>query len=143
MAPLRILPSDVPRTVCLAGDLDAMTAPAVDGVLARLPGHGDIRLDLSRVYFLGSDGIRLLVGTCRALEGRGRLLLVNPSRRVLRTLRIAAVVERVPNMVLVPPAPGRPGSGPTGQSRSRRRPPLQRPRRPRPDPLSCDDESIP
>lgn len=140
MEPLRVLRSNIPRTVCFAGELDASTVPAAADVLLGVSGRGDVRLDLSRVSFMGSDGIRLLIQTSRALEGRGRLLLLDPTPRVLRTLRVSAVVEQVPNMLLVPPAPDRPGSAPPGFPRTGRRP---RAGRSRPHPLSCDDESIP
>ncbi|MGH2688433.1 MAG: hypothetical protein ACRDKW_06460, partial [Actinomycetota bacterium] len=96
-------------------------------------------LDLSRVTSLDREGVRLLVRASSALEGRGRLILIEPSRRVLGTPVLSDAVGRAPNMLLVSPTAARPASGrPRGRRPFRPRPPP-----PRPHPLSCDDESIP
>jgi stage II sporulation protein AA (anti-sigma F factor antagonist) len=91
--------------VALQGELDLTTADslrdALDTLLDRYPGR-DLVVDMSRVDFLDSSGLGVLLGRYRRLEAAGRKLrLVGVRPAVKAVLRIAgvtrlAVVEDVP-----------------------------------------------
>jgi anti-anti-sigma factor len=75
------------RTIQVGGELDLSTAPVfeshLDGVTE---GPGDVVLDASDLTFVDSSGIRVLFALARRLEGRGRLVIHNPTEQVLRVL---------------------------------------------------------
>ena len=96
---LRIVKADVSRTLRLSGELDMSNVRLLTDALARISGPGDVRVDLSGVEFIGSEGIRAFIQAAQALEGRGRLVLVAPTDAILRVLRIMRI-EQVPNLVL-------------------------------------------
>jgi anti-anti-sigma factor len=67
----------------LAGDLDLARAGDLDAYFEReLPQHGDVTFDLEEVQFVDSAAIGVFARVALALEGRGRLILVSPSRAV-------------------------------------------------------------
>lgn len=85
--------------VALEGRLDAAGADAI-GVrftaAVASPGR-DALLDLSRVGFVASMGMRLLVGTARALQQKGcRLIIHGAPELVLQALQDAALDQIVP-----------------------------------------------
>jgi anti-sigma B factor antagonist len=81
-------------TLRLAGEIDLESAPTVRAAaLAAIRRHSAvIRLDLAEVGFMDSTGLEMLLATQRrvALNG-GQLLLVSPSRPVLRVLEVTGV----------------------------------------------------
>ena len=81
-------------TVWLAGDLDFATVaevrPAMEEECARSPGQ--LVLDLSRVEFLDSSGVSLLVTVHKRLAADGcSLVVTNPSPAASRVLQVAVV----------------------------------------------------
>lgn len=78
----------------LAGRMDAAGSHEIDGKLAALteqPGAGII-VDLSKVVFLASIGIRTLLVYAKALAGRGgRMVLLNPDASVARVLEVSGL----------------------------------------------------
>ena len=81
-----------PSSFRLFGELDLAKAGELDRILERETADGgDLTLDLSEVDFLDSAAIGVFARAARALEGRGRLILVSPSRAVklaLDTVRL-------------------------------------------------------
>ena len=72
-----------PRAYRLIGELDISNADALSQVLDRdLDGPGDITLDLSELAFIDSSGIRVLLRAMNGLNGKGKLLLLNPTEPV-------------------------------------------------------------
>jgi anti-anti-sigma factor len=91
-------PSDDLRLVRLAGRLDAAGVGSVDvRFLAATAGSGRNAIaDLSRVTFLASLGIRLLVEAARSTKAKGRrLVLVVPEGLVRDTLRDGGIDQLV------------------------------------------------
>ena len=87
-----------PRTtVTLVGDLDPATAPVLEGAIASAVADEAVDhlvLDLDRVSFLDSSGLRVLVTTREALTARGAdLALRNPSANIRRLLDITGLAE--------------------------------------------------
>jgi len=79
--------------VKLAGELDIDSADALERTVAELhtTGHDRIVVDLSRVEFIDSTGLRVLLGLHRSSEREGRLLgLVRGPRPVHRMFELTA-----------------------------------------------------
>jgi anti-sigma B factor antagonist len=91
----RIIPTDAALVV--SGEIDVHTAPelreAADAVLAR---RSAIRLDMSGVGFIDSSGLGALVSiTEAAREAGGDLVVVAPSRAVVRLLELSGLTEHI------------------------------------------------
>ena len=85
--------------VVAVGEIDVYTAPTLDAELSRLTGDGrtDLVVDLSRVDFLDSTGLAVLVKTLkRVREGDGRLAVVVTSDRVAKVFRITGLDGLIP-----------------------------------------------
>ncbi len=83
--------------ITLTGDVDATTAPALEGVLLRSlaqPEVAEVQLDLRGVTFLDSAGLTTLVVAHRAAQSTGRRLSLRcgSSRAVLRPLEITGLL---------------------------------------------------
>ena len=63
-------------TVVLGGELDIATAPLLDATLADVErnGTGTVLLDLARVQFIDSTGLRSLLSARQRAEAAGRKL---------------------------------------------------------------------
>jgi len=79
------------------GELDATTVPAfADLVTTRLrPSPERLVLDLSKVDFIGSDGLSVLVGAQLRAEHSGTRLEVVPGEVVRRALEVTGLDERL------------------------------------------------
>ena len=74
----------------LVGELDTVSVGAVRDRFVRL--GGDVELECSEVSFIGSSGLQLLLAIRAACEaGGGHLVLVNPSRCVVRLLALSGL----------------------------------------------------
>ena len=85
--------------VTIDGDLDVYTAPRLrDLLLDRIDkGQCRIALDLSRVKFLDSTGLGVMVGgQKRAKERSGELALFGASDQVRRILNITDLIKVLP-----------------------------------------------
>lgn len=75
------------RAMAVSGELDLSTAGIFEGHLDGISHDpGDILLDASDLTFVDSSGIRVLFALARRLGERGRVVIVNPTPWVLRTL---------------------------------------------------------
>ncbi|MGH2721568.1 MAG: STAS domain-containing protein [Actinomycetota bacterium] len=93
------------RAFRLVGELDAGSVEAAGFLVVQTPaGPEDLRLDLSELTFMGSEGVRLLIDLARARAGSGELVLVNPTRVVRRILELTGV-ERLANLRVLLDAP--------------------------------------
>jgi len=82
-------------TALLEGEIDHHTAramrEAVDGAVNRLQPEV-LRLDFSRVGFMDSSGVGLIMGRCRLMsELGGRLEVVNVPERMGKMMRMAGL----------------------------------------------------
>lgn len=85
----------VDELVIVSGEVDAHTAPTLEAHLAAEPVDRPIRLDLSAVTFMDSSGLRVLIDAHhRAADGHG-VVLVRPSRPVVRLLEISGLTEHL------------------------------------------------
>src|SRR6185369_15520820 len=78
----------------LSGRMDVAGAQGIDGRFAQLtaaPCHSVI-VDLARVNFLTSAGIRTLLVYARALRTRGgKMVLLNPDRMISQVMELAGI----------------------------------------------------
>ena len=84
------------HVVSPSGEVDAVTAPALGRRLLSLfeEGKTGLVVDLSKVTFLDSTGIGVLVDALRRLKTRqGRLVLVCPTERILRPFEITGLTN--------------------------------------------------
>jgi anti-anti-sigma factor len=76
-----------------AGRIDSSNASelgqALTGVINR--GRVHLVLDLAKVDYMSSAGLRELVAALKRLQGKGDLRLAEPSERVLEVLEIAGL----------------------------------------------------
>jgi len=78
--------------VAVAGELDLVTAPILEGCLAQVTG--DVRLDLTAVTFIDSSGVAGLVKLSARCESDGCTLRIEEcSPQVERVLRIVGLYE--------------------------------------------------
>ena len=74
----------------LVGELDAVAVGAVQERLSRL--GGDVEFECSEVTFIDSCGLHLLIAVRDACEaGGGSLVVVNPSRCLVRLLALSGL----------------------------------------------------
>ena len=86
---------DSTHVVSPTGEIDLVTAPALGRRLFSLLDEGKTSLvvDLSRVTFMDSTGIGVLLNVLRRVGHRkGRLVLVCPTERIMRPFEISGLV---------------------------------------------------
>jgi anti-anti-sigma factor len=86
--------------VHLAGRLDMAGTGAVELPFGEaVAAHGNLAVDLSRVDYISSVGLRLLMLAARALGRRGgRLVVTNPHPHAAQVLQVAGL-ERLVSIV--------------------------------------------
>jgi anti-anti-sigma factor len=76
------------NTLRLVGELDIATVPALTAALEELPPDGPITLDLTELTFIDSAGLHAIATCAKGLNGRGPLVLANPTSWVAKVLHI-------------------------------------------------------
>jgi anti-anti-sigma factor len=76
-----------------AGRIDSSNASELGQALSSIIGRGrtHLVLDLAKVDYMSSAGLRELVGALKRLQGNGDLRLAQPSERVLEVMEIAGL----------------------------------------------------
>jgi anti-sigma B factor antagonist len=93
-APLRVEPR-ADRLV-LTGEIDAHTADGLREALLPTPHTGDLRVDFSEVTFVDSSGLRVVLEVHQTFDrAGGRLVLVDPSRPVIRLIELAGLASHL------------------------------------------------
>lgn len=83
----------------LVGELDVYSAQRLREALDQLPPEGRRRvaIEMSRLDFLDSSGLGVLVGAMKRAQALGGgLCLVGAQERVLKTFRITGLVRVIP-----------------------------------------------
>ena len=84
--------SDCCEFIDLAGELDMDTAPHLEAVLDRIaPTPDHIVVDVSRLAFMDSSGLRVLLRASHLVEGR--IWLKGCSAQIMRLLDISGVLS--------------------------------------------------
>jgi anti-sigma B factor antagonist len=82
-----------------AGEIDSLTAPQLGSRLLGLADDGKtgVVVDLSRVTFIDSTAIGVILNGLRALAARsGRLVLVCPTERTRRPFEVTGLIHKLP-----------------------------------------------
>jgi anti-anti-sigma factor len=94
-APLAIERTVEPRCLRVAGELDMSNVAELSEELRReMAVEGDVVVDLAAVTFVDSTGLQTLFSVARDLEGRGRLVLIDPQPRVQAVFRYVMLDDR-------------------------------------------------
>ncbi len=81
--------------VDLVGDIDGSTAPAVQAQILPLAGaNAKILLNMSRVPYMSSAGLRMLLSTYRQLSTKGgKMVLVGLSEDIQDTMTVTGFLK--------------------------------------------------
>jgi anti-sigma B factor antagonist len=94
-APLLRVEPELDQLV-LSGEIDAHAADALRDTLFAAAPTGDLRVDFSKVTFIDSSGLRVVLEVHQTLDRDGRrLVLVDPSRPVARLVELAGLVSHL------------------------------------------------
>lgn len=95
---VRIEPAaDGAAVIALVGELDLSTIPRVESRLFRMVSRGPVVLDLSRLSFIDSSGIGVLIQAFRSTDGSGRMhTVIATGTQVERVLRLAGIDRALP-----------------------------------------------
>jgi len=90
---VRVDQGDGAAVLELAGELDLSTVPKLeDALFERVGAEAAVVVDLSRVVFIDSSGIGLLIRAFRSLNGRGPMLtVIAPGSQIERLFKIAGI----------------------------------------------------
>ena len=82
-------------TIALIGNLTVATTPELEAAFAKLPEDvADITLDLSKLDYVASAGLRVIVSQAKkTLQNGGSLRLENPSDEVMEVLDVTGLVD--------------------------------------------------
>ena len=99
---VRLVDSDGTALVVLSGELDLVTAPQLEAVLASVPEDRRIVFDLRALRFMDSSGVGLLVAAAQRKTPAGtRLGCIAGPRQVQRILQITGA-DRLVEWVAAP-----------------------------------------
>jgi anti-sigma B factor antagonist len=93
--PARLTATELdPCTVALEGEIDAHTAPDLAARYGELPaGDADVVIDMAKVDFMDSSGLRVIIELHqRAEQASRRLVLRSPSQPVSRLIEVSGLV---------------------------------------------------
>jgi anti-sigma B factor antagonist len=85
---INIETADQVTRIEITGDIDGKTAPEVQQqISSHLEPGGKVLLDMSRVDYMSSAGLRMLLSTYRQISGsNGRIVLVGLSEEIEDTM---------------------------------------------------------
>ena len=82
-------------TVIAEGDIDLAGGPLLEAAILRREGSDPIVIDLAKVEFIDSSGLRSLLGASRRATDRGTaVILRSPSTGVMRLLSITGTTDQ-------------------------------------------------
>jgi anti-sigma B factor antagonist len=87
------------HTLALIGELDMASAPALDAALRRICTDGTeaVALDLSRLMFMDSTGLRVMLVAKELCERHGcEFQLVRGPAQVQRVFEVTGLIEQLP-----------------------------------------------
>jgi len=95
---LEISRTEDPPGLRLTGEVDLATVEELSSALEPdVRKGGDITVDISGLRFMGSSGVQVLIRALVSLQGRGRLVLLNPGHSVRRRIEVMGL-QRFDNL---------------------------------------------
>lgn len=81
-------------TFCLEGRLDTITAPDLEKELKpALTGLTDLTLDLQKLEYISSAGLRVLLSTQKIMARQGEMKLIHVSETVMEIFEVTGFVD--------------------------------------------------
>ena len=78
----------------LVGRLDTTTAPALDKTISNdLEGTKNLVLDLKRLEYISSAGLRVLLGAQKRIQRIGSMKLINVCEEVMEVLEMTGFAD--------------------------------------------------
>jgi anti-anti-sigma factor len=100
---LTISRTEMPRGLCLVGDLSSENAHLLTAALAALGADdgppGDVTLDLADLSFVDTIGLHVIARAAAELDGRGRVML-DSAEPWLRKVLLLSGIDVMPNVEL-------------------------------------------
>ncbi|HEX2909311.1 MAG TPA: anti-sigma factor antagonist [Chloroflexia bacterium] len=88
------LPDTTLTVVAISGELDGKTSPlAQDKVMPLVRENSQLILDLAKVAYMSSAGLRFLLSIGRQLPDTARMVLVGLSQQLMDTMRVTGFLE--------------------------------------------------
>lgn len=95
---VRIEPAG-PAGVALTGEIDLSNAEGVPEAIAEMvSAEGTLSIDLSRLRFIDSTGVQMLLGVAKAYGERGDRLVLDRPQGVVRRVFEVMQIERAPEL---------------------------------------------
>ena len=79
--------------IALEGRLDTMTAPQLEEALNSLEGVESLTLDLSKLVYISSAGVRVLVAASKAMEDKGGMKMTHVSDIVREVFDVTGLAD--------------------------------------------------
>lgn len=81
--------SEETLTVEVIGRLDTLTSPELETKLEpELQGIKELIIDLKKLEYISSTGLRVLLGAAKAMEDIGEMKVKNPNEEVMDVFRV-------------------------------------------------------
>ena len=95
---MTVSPAAEGAVVAVAGEIDLATSAEFEATLLEQLAQGPVRLDLSRLSFMDSTGIRVLDAILRDLPVIGSTLLIDPALQppVHQILTLTGMIDALP-----------------------------------------------
>ncbi len=81
-------------TVLVDGRLDTLTSPQLDAELNKIIGNAKkLVLDLDKLAYISSAGLRVLLGAAQQLDGKGEMVLVHVSEAIREIFDVTGFIQ--------------------------------------------------
>lgn len=81
-------------TVLVDGRLDTLTSPQLDAELNKIISNAKkLVLDLDKLAYISSAGLRVLLGAAQQLDGKGEMVLVHVSEAVHEIFDVTGFIQ--------------------------------------------------
>lgn len=91
ITPLR---QDGALTITLEGRLDTTTAPQLEaGLKGQLDGVSQLTLDLKKLDYLSSAGLRVILAAQKQMNKQGRMVIRNVNETIMEIFEVTGFVD--------------------------------------------------
>lgn len=80
-------------TMALEGRLDTLTAPEFEAEIRSLEGIEDLTLDFSKLEYISSAGLRVLLLAQKAMYGKGKMTVTNINKLVREVFEVTGFLN--------------------------------------------------
>lgn len=81
-------------TVLVDGRLDTLTSPQLDEEINKIiEGAKKLILDLDKLAYISSAGLRVLLGAAQQLDGKGEMVLIHVSETIREIFDVTGFIQ--------------------------------------------------